>query len=138
MAAKNNKNRPSNYVILTLQAIADAESKVSSSGKAWSHVRAFLSQGKNEDGNYKPSIFFEVKAFTKKDEKGDMSAVVKDLGAINNRERFTVKGRLGLTEWDGNDGAKHQQLVIFAASVELFSFEGEAESEIEELEGEPA
>jgi hypothetical protein len=131
-------NRPSNYVILTLQAIAEAETKYAQSGKAWSHVRAFLSQGKNEDGSYKPSIFFEVKAFTKKDDKAEMSRAVESLGAIANRERFTVKGRLGLTEWDGNDGAKHQQMVIFATSIEPFSFEGESETEVEELEGEPA
>ncbi len=136
--ATQNKNRPSNYVILTLQAIADAETKYGQSGKAWSHVRAFLSQGKNEDGSYKPSLFFEVKAFTKKDDKAEMSKEVEALGAITNRDRFTAKGRLGLTEWDGNDGAKRQQLVLVASSIEPFSFEGEVESEVEELEGEPA
>ena len=137
MAAQN-KNRPSNYVILTLQAIADSETQFGPSGKAWSHVRAFLSQGKNEDDSYKPSIFFEVKAFTKKDAKADMSPVVKALGAVTDRSRFTVKGRLAMTEWNGSDGAKHQQLVIVTNSVDPFSFDGETDSETEELEGEPA
>ena len=95
MAAQN-KNRPSNYVILTLQAIADSETQFGPSGKAWSHVRAFLSQGKNEDDSYKPSIFFEVKAFTKKDAKADMSPVVKALGAVTDRSRFPLPSLLSL------------------------------------------
>lgn len=138
MAANNNKsNRPSNYVIFTLMAIADGEMKVSAAGKPFSFVRAFLSQGKDKQTEeYKPSIFFDIKAFSKDEE---VSALVQNVADIQNKDRFTVKGRLGMDEWIGEDGVKRQKLVIFAKSIEPFVFAKEDEAESEgELEGEPA
>lgn len=140
MATKNtksNSNRPSNYAILTLMAIADGEMKYSAAGKPFSFVRAFLSQGKDKQTEeYKPSIFFDVKAFSKDE---DVSALVQNLADIQNKDRFTVKGRLGMDEWTGEDGVKRQKLVIFAKSIEPFVFEKKDEAESEdELEGEPA
>ncbi|MCC6597011.1 MAG: single-stranded DNA-binding protein [Rhodanobacteraceae bacterium] len=140
MATKNtksNSNRPSNYVILTLMAIADGEMKYSAVGKPFSFVRAFLSQGKDKQTEgYKPSIFFDVKAFCKDE---DVSALVQNVADIQNKDRFTVKGRLGMDEWTGEDGVKRQKLAIFAKSIEPFVFEKEDEAESEdELEGEPA
>ena len=131
---RDNKNRPSNYVILTLQAIAEGEMKYSQSGKPWAVVRAFLSQGKDKQtGEYKPSIFFDVKAFSKDDEP---SQVVSAIQALVNKERFTVKGRLAMREW------KRQVMEIFANNIEEFHFENEevapADELVDELENEPA
>ncbi len=89
MATKNNsnKNRPSNYVILTLQAVNDGESKFAESGKPWAKVRAFLSQGKDKNtSGYKPSIFFDVMAFSKNE---DMSTPV----SANRCSRLSVRRR---------------------------------------------
>jgi len=136
MATKNNKsNRPSNYVIFTLMAITDGEMKFSAAGKPYSFVRAFLSQGKDKQTEeYKPSIFFDVKAFSKDEE---VSAIVQNVADVQNKARFTVKGRIGMDEWTGDDGVKRQKLVIFAKSIEPYSFDAVEETE-EELEGEPA
>lgn len=137
MATKNNSNRPSNYVIFTLMAIADGEMKVSAAGKPFSYVRAFLSQGKDKQTEeYKPSIFFDVKAFSKDEE---VSALVQNVADVQNKDRFTVKGRLGMDEWTGDDGVKRQKMVIFAKSIEPYSFDTTQETvHEEELEGEPA
>ena len=138
MAANDYKNRPSNYTILTLRAIADGESKFAQSGKPWAKVRAFLSQGKDKaTGEYRPSLFFDVKAFS---DTEDMNAPVAAISQIANKGYFTVKGRLGMEQWTGQDGDLRQKLVIFASSVEPFHFanEEDAPQPAEDLEGEPA
>jgi hypothetical protein len=137
MAANQNfKNRPSNYVILTLMAISAGEMKVSQAGHPFAFVRAFLSQGKDKaSGEYKPSLFFDVKAFSKDD---SIPALVQSIADVQNRERFTVKGRLGMEEWTGQDGEKHQKMVVFALTIEPFVFDENAAAPEEELEGEPA
>jgi len=66
-----------------------------------------------------------------------MTALVQAVADVQKKDRFTVKGRLGMDEWTGDDGVKRQQLVIFAQSIEPYVFTDEAETE-EELEGEPA
>lgn len=134
--ATNTKNRPSNYVILTLMAISAGEMKVSQSGKPYAFVRAFLSQGKDKtSGEYKPSLFFDVKAFSQDD---SIPALVQSVADTQNKDRFTVKGRLGVEEWTGQDGVKHQKLVIFALSIEPFTFDESTAAIEDELEGEPA
>ena len=133
---RNNTNRPSNYVILTLRAIGDGTSQYAQSGKPWAKVRAFLSQGKDESGEYRPSVFFDVKAFSKDENLGGAVAAI---ASIANKSYFTVKGRLAMEEWMGKeDGNKHQQLVLIASKIEPFSFDQNEEALDEELEGEPA
>ncbi len=139
MAANSNssfKNRPSNYVIFTLMAIAAGEMKFSQAGRPFAFVRAFLSQGKDKtSGEYKPSLFFDVKAFSKDD---NIPALVQSIADIQNKERFTVKGRMGMEEWTDKDGAKRQKMAIFALSIEPFTFDENAAVPEDELEGEPA
>ena len=131
----NNKNRPSNYVIFTLRSIASGEGRFTNNGKAMSKVRAFLSQGKEKDSDeYKPSIFFDVMAISKDE---NTTPVIDAIAAVTNKSHYTVKGNLAMEEWTDKDGAKHQKLVIFAQSVEPFSFANEEEP-VDELEGEPA
>jgi single-stranded DNA-binding protein len=63
---------------------------------------------------------------------------VQSIADVQNRERFTVKGRLGMEEWTGQDGEKHQKMVVFALTIEPFVFDENAAAPEEELEGEPA
>ncbi len=139
--ATNQKNRPSNFVVLTLKAIVAGQMQVGqNSGNPFSFVRAFLSQGKVKGTDeYKPSIFFDVKAFSQDE---NVSEAVQALADIQDKEYFTVKGRLGMEQWTDDDGTKHQKLVIIANSIAPFSFEkdgNEAADEASvELEGEPA
>jgi single-stranded DNA-binding protein len=137
MASNNNfKNRPSNYVIFTLMAITAGEMRFSQAGHPFAFTRAFLSQGKDKTtGEYKPSLFFDVKAFSKDD---SVTALVQSIADVQNKERFTVKGRMGLEEWTGQDGEKHQKMVIFAMSIEPFMFDESTAVPEDELEGEPA
>jgi single-stranded DNA-binding protein len=137
MATNSNfKNRPSNYIILTLMAIAAGEMKFSQAGHPFAFTRAFLSQGKDKvSGEYKPSLFFDVKAFSKDD---SVTAIVQSIADIQNKDRFTVKGRLGMEEWTGQDGVKHQKMVVFALSIEPFLFDENAAVPEDDLEGEPA
>ena len=130
------RNRPSNYVILTLHAIADGETRFTNSGKVMAKVRAFLSQGKEKDSDeYKPSIFFDVMAFSKDENATPLTDAIAN---VKNKGLITIKGRLAMDEWTGKDEAKHQQLLVIALSVEPFSFDKNEQEEIEELEGEPA
>ncbi len=139
--ATNQKNRPSNFVILTLKAIVAGQMQVgTNSGNPFSFVRAFLSQGKVKGTDeYKPSMFFDVKAFSQDE---NVSEVVQALADIQDKEYFTVKGRLGMEQWIGEDGMKRQKLIIMANSIVPFSFEsdsgGSADEGVAELEGEPA
>jgi len=136
--ATNQKNRPSNFVILTLKAIVAGQMQVGqNSGNPFSFVRAFLSQGKVKGTDeYKPSIFFDVKAFSQDE---NVSEAVQAVADIQDKEYFTVKGRLGMEQWTDDDGMKHQKSVIFVTSLEPFSFEAKGDKEEQvELEGEPA
>ena len=130
----NGKVKRQNYVVLTLQAAGDGDVKYGQSGKPWGKVRAFYSQGKDEStGEFRPSIWFTVKAFGKTDE---LEGAVAALQNVAKGDKFTVKGRLSMEEWEGNDGAKHQSYVVSASSLEPFAVEPEQTAS--ELEGEPA
>ena len=137
MATKKNGStpRPSNYVILTLHAIADSETRFTNSGNMMAKVRAFLSQGKEKDSDeYKPSIFVDVMAFSKNE---NTTSVIEAISNVKDKDLITVKGRLAMDVWTGKDGTAHQQLLVFAGFVEPFSFEN-GEEEFEEDLGEPA
>ena len=80
-----------NYVNLTLRAGQDAEGRYSESGNFWAHLRMVLSQGKDANGNYKPSLWLTVKGFTSKE--GD-EAVPHALDALHKGALATISGRL--------------------------------------------
>jgi hypothetical protein len=132
----NGKTKRQNFVSITLQAAGEGDVKYAASGKPWGKLRAF-SQGKDkQSGEFLPSIWFTVKAFSK-DEDAEPAGTVAALQNLAKGDKFTVKGRLSLEEWEGNDGVKHQNTVISASSIEPFVTEAEAEGE-QTLEGEPA
>ena len=131
----NGKAKRQNYVSVTLQAAGEGDVKYAASGKPWGKIKAFFSQGKDKQtGEYLPSLWFTVKTFSKTEELEGQVAALQNLAK---GDKFTVKGRLGMEEWEGNDGVKHQAYVISASSIEPFVTEAEAEGE-EQLEGEPA
>ena len=131
----NGKAKRQNFVSVTLQAGGEGDVKYAASGKPWGKIKAFFSQGKDKQtGEYLPSLWFTVKTFSKTEE---LEGPVVALQNLAKGDKFTVKGRLGMEEWEGNDGVKHQVYLIFASSIEPFVTEAEAEGE-EQLEGEPA
>ena len=129
----NGKARRQNFVSLTLQAAGEGDVKYAQSGKPWGKIRGFFSQGKNQNGEFRPSMWFTVKAFSKTEELEGPVAALQNLAK---GDKFTAKGKLELEEWEGNDGVKHQSYVINFASIEPFA-EAEQPGE-EELQGEPA
>ena len=81
-----------NFVHLTVKAGKDGEAKMSGkNGNAWATLRAFKSMGKNLSGEYRPSLWLALKAFTSKD--GDES-MAYNLGAIAKGQYIEVKGSL--------------------------------------------
>ena len=60
----------------------------SDAGRFWARLRAFLSMGKTEDGEYKPSLWLTVKAF---DKDGDESLPAK-LATLAKGETVRVRG----------------------------------------------
>jgi single-stranded DNA-binding protein len=129
--SQNGKPRFSNFVILTVQAASDGETRYAANGKLWGSVRTFLSQGKDEGSDkFKPSIWFTVKGFTTKD--GNQS-VPEFIQTVSKGQKITVKGRLGLEQWTDSAGNTRQTLVIFASHIEPVV----AHSEAADLNGEP-
>lgn len=115
MAANNQSNRPSNFVIFTLGivgkggALAD---KPTGTGRAFSTARGFLLTGKKGQ----PAPFFDLKAFAS-DTK--VSPLVQRVADLKPRERVTVKGRLGYRKYESN-GVMKEVLEVIVSAVEPF------------------
>jgi single-stranded DNA-binding protein len=125
--SKNGKPQFSNFVILTMQAASEGEARFASNGNKWASIRAFMSQGKDDQGNYKPSIWFTVKGFTTKD--GD-TAAPDAIESIAKGSKFTVKGRIGLEEWADSEGNTRQTMIIYASHAEPFANGNDATCEL--------
>ena len=129
MATKNTSNtRPSNYVIFTLRAHRkdgdDGGVQVSpNTGQPFAKSRASLSMGKNPDGSYKPSMWFELMGYTPEKEGDIPNEVTEAVGALQKGDYVTVKGRLSYEEWTGQDGAVRTTNTIWVQSIEPFVFE---------------
>lgn len=80
-----------NFVNLTLRAGQEAEGRYSEGGKFWARVRMALSQGKNEDGSYKPSLWLTVKGFTSKE---GVETIPQTLSKLNKGDLAVISGRL--------------------------------------------
>ena len=115
---------PRNFVRLTLRVGTEPESRYSEAGNLWTRLRAALSQGKDAEGNWKPSAWFTVKGFTR---DGDES-IPQALSALSKGSLFTVSGHLG---YDLSQDGQKGYFVLYASKVESFSEEDE---EIEPLE----
>lgn len=114
-------DQPRNFVKLTLRAGTEPEPRYSDGGTYWAKLRAALGQGKDSEGNWKPSAWFTVKGFT---HDGDES-IPQALSALRKGSLFTVSGRLGYER--SQDGQK-EYYSLYANKVESFSEEA-AEAE---------
>jgi len=82
--------RMQNYACLTLRLGQDAESRTTSDGRLWARVNAALSQGRNDDDSYRPSLWLTLKAFTNREGNAN---VPQALGALHKGDLVTVIGR---------------------------------------------
>ncbi len=124
----SNGDRPlyANYVKLTLRVGAQPENQFSESGTYWVRMRASLYMGKDEDGHYRPSKWFTVKAFAKEGDQ-KMVAVVDALAALNVGDRVTLAGKLDYVEFTRRDGTPGSEDVLIAFKVEPFEADAHAE-----------
>ena len=111
-------DRPRNFVKLTLRVGTDPEPRYSEAGTFWARLRAALGQGKDLEGNWKPSAWFTVKGFAR-DGDGIHSTGFK---RISKGSLVTVSGRLGYEL--SQDGQK-DYYSLYASKVESFINEEE-------------
>lgn len=98
-----------NYVCLTLRAGQDSDCRYSDAGNFWGRVRMVLSQGRDLNGNYKPSLWLTVKGFTDKDGKDTVPLALSDL---RKGDLSTVTGRL-IYEISKSNGKAYISLVAY-------------------------
>jgi single-stranded DNA-binding protein len=111
-------DRPRNFVKLTLRVGTEPEGRYSVGGTFWTRLRAALGQGKDAEGNWKPSAWFTVKGFSR---EGDES-IPQALSVLNKGSLVTVSGRLGYDlSQDGQKGYYN----LYASKVESFNDEDE-------------
>ena len=80
-------------------------------GKVKDGVRAFLSMGKDENGDYLPSLWLTL--------KGKDAAVVNTLAAFDKGALVTVTGRFAYEEFERKDG-KGESLSILVDKAQAF------------------
>jgi hypothetical protein len=98
-----------NYVYLSLRVGQDGDSRYSAAGNFWGRVRMTLGQGRDARGDYRPSLWLTVKAFTSKE--GD-ETVPRLLAGLRKGDLATVTGRL-LYETSPASGKGYINLVAF-------------------------
>jgi hypothetical protein len=89
--------RPRNFAQLTVRAGQDAEGRYTAAGNFWSRVRAAFGQGKDPEGNWRPSLWLNAKAFTRNGDER-LPAV---LNALSKGDLFKVSGRLAYEVYEG-------------------------------------
>jgi hypothetical protein len=98
-----------NYVYLTLRAGQDSDCRYSEAGNFWGRVRMVLSQGRDLNGNYKPSLWMTVKGFTDKDGRDTVPLALSDL---RKGDLATITGRL-IYEISKSNGKGYFNLVAY-------------------------
>jgi hypothetical protein len=89
---------PRSFVLLSLRAAKDAESRLSqTSGELWTSVNTSLSMGKDEDGDYRPSLWLTLKAFS----RGGDERLPLALGELVKGDHIHAKGGLTCEEYQG-------------------------------------
>ena len=136
MATKSNKNRPSNYFIVTARAFRkegdDGGVQLTKNGQPIAKCRASVSMGKDQSGEYRPSMWVELVGYTP--EGDNANKATEAVGALETGDYVTVKGRLAMEEWTGDDGVTRQSFTIWVQSIEPFSFDNDTQGEEEEDE----
>jgi hypothetical protein len=131
MPTNTKKNRPSNYFIVTARAFRkdgeDGGVKLTKNGQPIAKCRASISMGKDKEGKYNPSMWVELVGFTR--EGDDPDEITEAVGALETGDYVTVKGRLALEEWTGDDDVTRQSFTIWVQSIEPFSFDDEPQED---------
>ncbi len=114
-APENGKREFVNHCELTVHIGAQPTMKVTADGRPWATARAFVSMGKDKNsGEYKPSLWLTVKAFTTKD--GD-DTLPNALNAFEKGAIVTVAGRLAYEEYTTSEGEVRSSLILIAYEI---------------------
>jgi single-stranded DNA-binding protein len=125
MAAKNNSNRPFNFVVFTVGIVGDGgalSDTLTGTGKAFATARGYNYTGVRKEEQTKPSIFFDIKAFSPDDE---VNALVQRVADLSKGDKVTVKGRLGYQKWTSSSGTEKEKLEIIASDMTKFDPKGD-------------
>ena len=88
------------FANLTVRVGKEVEVMLSkTTAKPWTNVRAALSMGKDDDDNYRPSLWLGCKAFSGK--TGEHADFVYALGALEKNDYVDVKGGITVEEYKG-------------------------------------
>jgi single-stranded DNA-binding protein len=100
-------------IIQTLRVQDDAEIR-DVAGKQVARVRASKSQGKDKSGEWKPSIWFDVEAWSSN------KWAYGDLAGLKKGQYIVACGRLSMREYDGKEG-KVQAYTIDADRIDVLA-----------------
>ncbi len=121
MTTKNSKSsKPSNFIVMTIAAIGEGgnvNDTLTSTGKAFATMRGYNYTGKRKEEQTHPSMFFDVKAYSRDD---TISPFVQEVADIAKGEKVTVNGRFGFRQWVSQSGIQKEALDIIASSVEEY------------------
>jgi single-stranded DNA-binding protein len=101
-------------IIQTLRVQDDAEIR-DVAGKQVARVRASKSQGKTKDGEWRPSIWFDVEAWSSNPWS------FKDLSTLRKGQYIVAQGRLSMREYQGKDGGTAQAYTIDADRIDVLA-----------------
>jgi len=101
-------------IIQTLRVQDDAEIR-DVAGKQVARVRASKSQGKTKDGEWRPSIWFDVESWSSNPWS------YKDLSALRKGQYIVVQGRLSMREYQSKDGGTAQAYTIEADRIDVLA-----------------
>jgi len=119
--------QPRSFAQLTLRAGQEVTSRYTDSGIFWAHTRMALGMGKDEKEEYKPSLWLNVKAFSR---DGDQTLVQK-LTAVAKGSLVTVSGRLTYEPYTDKDGVERVSTGLVVSKISDFEG-GESHTEGEE------
>ncbi len=116
--ANNNGNsgKRRNLVVLTARVVQKPVAGYTAEGQFWARARLSLGMGKNGDGSYKPSLFFDASAFGK---DGD-ETVPTALAELHKGDLVTLTGSLRYKEFERKDGGKGDGLGLIVQKVAPF------------------
>ena len=101
-------------IIQTLRVQDDAEIR-DVAGKQVARVRASKSQGKTKDGEWKPSIWFDVEAWSSN------KWAYGDLAGLKKGQYIVAQGRLSMREYQSKDGGTAQAYTIEADRIDVLA-----------------
>ena len=121
--------RPRNFAQLTLRAGQDPEGRYTAAGALWCRARMALGQGKDQRGDWKPSLWLTTKAFAR---AGD-ETLPQMLNSIEKGNLLTVSGRLAYEVYE-----EKAHVSLIASKIEGDNAEEKAAVTDDEMSDEPS